>query len=515
MTTLHTPLKPLEPQLRVLLPADLYVSAWLEPSPENLMQVFEHLRTLQRILFDYMPRHVTENQSPPGDVKHAWQQSTLMFTDLAGFTPLLEANAIYGPAGAQNLLSILNRYFSAMLEIISKSGGYLLEFTGDALLVEFRDNRHQNSVEQAVRAGIRMQRAMADFANIQTPQGTLSLGMRIGVHHGRYMMAHIGTPRRMEHVLLGTTVRDTKIAEGAGVIGRVCLTHPAYEQLDSVFQIEPGSDDNHRLVMDDLTEEDLGDYELTAFNSRRIPSPLVMDRSVEGLAETIAESIQQVEALACYLPLPVLNFLVENAAKRSIDPAFPDLTVMFVTLMGLSERVDDVEAEQERQLVSTFSHAFALINAAVESRGGVLKHVTYHLDGADMLIYFGLPNAHADDMHRAAHAALAIKDTITTMPSPLAADEQLTARVGIAHGPVFAAEIGEPRGRREWNVLGDTVNTAARLMSTADNNQILVTEAVYHNIWQQFECDPLPRIQLKGKSRGIPVFDLVGLLEDE
>ena len=99
------------------------------------------------------------------------------------------------------------------------------------------------------------------------------------------------------------------------------------------------------------------------------------------------------------------------------------------------------------------------------------------------------------------------------MPGIIVPGEKLVTRVGVAHGPVFAAEVGEQRGRREWNVLGDTVNTAARLMSAARDNHILLTEAVYHQIWQKFESDPLPRLHLKGKARGVPVFDLTGLVE--
>ena len=505
---MQTSLKALEPRLRSLLPADLYVACWMDPSADNLMLVFEHLRTLHRILNDYMPHQVTQNPQAPGEVTYGWQQSTLLFTDLAGFTPLLEANAVYGQAGAQKLLEILNRYFATMLEIISKSGGYLLEFTGDALLVEFPDNRHQNSVEQAVRAGLRMQRAMAAFASLQTPRGEVALGMRVGIHTGRYMIARIGTPYRMEQVLLGQTVRRAKIAEGAGEVGRVCLTCEAHAQIDGVFEVEPGKNMEHLFVVDNLTEADLGDYELTAFNARRVASALVIDRSADGLLKTIAEQVDQVEALACYMPLPVLNFLVENASRRNIAPAFVDLTVMFVTVLGLSEEVDHIEAAREGEFVGTFSHVFALTNAAVEARGGVLKHVTYHLDGADMLIYFGMPNAHADDTHRAAHTALAIRDIVRAVPEPM------VVRVGVAHGPVFAAEVGEPRGRREWNVLGDTVNTAARLMSQAADQQILMTESVYHRIWQDFDSDPLrERLQLKGKARGIPVFELLNPAE--
>ena len=92
-----------------------------------------------------------------------------MFTDLAGFTPLLEANAARGQAGAEALLGLLNSYFSNMLEIIGKSGGDLLEFTGDALLVQFPADQ------------------------------------------------------RGGDVMLGQAVQRTKQAEGSGAVGRVCL----------------------------------------------------------------------------------------------------------------------------------------------------------------------------------------------------------------------------------------------------------------------------------------------------
>ncbi len=133
-----------------------------------------------------------------------------MFTDLAGFTPLMEAYAAHGREGAKTVLKILNGYFSEMLNILSKSGGNLLEFTGDAMLVQFPKKRRQNDTDMAVRAGLRMQRAMAALGQIDTPQGQLSLGMRVGIHPGKFLAADIGTPLRMQHVLLGKAVRQAK-----------------------------------------------------------------------------------------------------------------------------------------------------------------------------------------------------------------------------------------------------------------------------------------------------------------
>lgn len=168
-------------------------------------------------------------------------------------------------------------------------------------------------------------------------------------------------------------------------------------------------------------------------------------------------------------------------------------------------------------MLTTLSRAFALINASVEAQGGVLKNVTCDHIGSSMLIYFGVPNAHMDDSVRAAAVALAIRDTIVSL-EPLIADEQpvtVTCQLGAAHGPVFAAEIGEPRGRREFNILGDTVNTAARLMSRAVANQILLTEHIYQEIAHRFVCEALPPISLKGKAAPVPLFVLHNWKEGE
>ncbi len=508
MTSILSPLATLEPRLRTLLPADLYALAWVDPSPATLTKVFEHLRTLRRILYDYMPRILSDELPRPGEETYGWQEGTLIFTDLAGFTPLLEANAINGKAGARTLLEVLNDYFAEMIRIISKSGGNLLEFTGDAMLAQFPRDRRGNETAQAVRAGLRMQRAMERFANIETDQGTYSLGMRIGMHTGRYLAANIGTPRRMEHVLLGGTVQRTKRAEGAGRVGCVSLSPEAHERVKDEFRFEQIADD-HFYVIDDLLAHDLGEYDLTT-GSRRQAGSVLMDRSLEGILASIEEMTAMVEPLASYLPQPVLDLLVEHAADRQIPPDFPQPTIVFVMLRGLPEAVDSLYAGEEVQLVGGLSHLFALINAAVEARGGVLKKVTCHLSGSDMMIYFGVPNAHTNDAERAAGAAFAIREIIRNFAAPVVGGIQteVACQIGLARGSVFAAEIGEPRGRREFNILGDTVNTAARLMAKAERDQILLTEAVYEEIEREFECKYLGLMSFKGKSLKMPIHAL-------
>ncbi len=479
------------------------------------MQVFQHLRTMQHILHDYTPHQLSDDPPRPGQIRYSWQEGTLLFTDLAGFTPLMEVNAASGQQGAVELLQLLNRYFSAMIEIISKSGGDLLEFTGDAILVQFLASKQGGDPAQAVRAGLRMQRAMAHFRDIDTPQGHFSLEMRVGIHSGRFLAADIGTPERMVHVLLGQTVQQAKRAEGRGTVGRVCVTRAAGDRLPAQLQLEPidprDQDAHHQLVVDDLEIEELGEYDIT-LPRRRSAMSVLFDRSIEGLVDEIGGAVTRIEPLACFMPAPILNLLVESAAQRQLVPDFPVPTIVFINLLGLPESVDLATASEVEGVVARFSQTFALIHAAVRSQGGILQKVTYHSLGSDMLLYFGALGSHPTDRVRAAETALAVRQIVAQVPAPTV-DGQLidvSCRIGIAQGAVFAGEIGEPRGRREFNLLGDPVNTAARLMSRAAPNQILLSEDVQQAIAPHFHCQAIGNLTLKGKAAAMAVFELVG-----
>ena len=503
------PLFEIERRLRWLVPADLYAAAWVNPSPEMLLKVFEHLRTLQHILIDYVPRNVYDHPPEPGHPDYSWQEGTLLFTDLAGFTPLLEACASEGLDGAELLLKVLNSYFSEMIEIIGKSSGNLLEFTGDALLVQFTTGDSQRDIAQAINTGLRMQRAMKPFQHIATYRGELSLNMRVGIHSGRFVTADIGTPQRMAQVLLGRAVTIAKQAEGCGHIGQVCLTSDARAQIGDRIQLIP-TDSDHWLVVDDLSDEELGEYEITV--SRRRSTYMFFDRSVPGLLNEIDIAIQRVEPLTAYMPRSVLQLIVETASERCIPPAFPTVAVAFVNLIGLPESVDDALPNETADLVNCFSDAFSLINGVVELKGGILQKVTYHSIGSEILIHFGVLNPDPSDSRRAAEAMITIRDLVQAITPPTVQGRpiQLTCRIGLTYGPVFAAEIGERRGRREFNILGDTVNTASRLMSRAGENEIWMNKAMHDCLKANFQTVSLGSYCLKGKARPHPIFALSG-----
>ncbi len=499
----------LELRLRNLLPAKLYAEAWLDPSTDNLTRIFEHLRTLYHILNDYVPGDVSHTGTNAA-LSHNWKNCTLMCTDLVGFTTMLEQHTVDSDDSPRNILDVLNDYFSSMLDIISRSNGVMLEFTGDALLVQFETDAAygQNSTAHAVRAGLRMQRMMKNLG-FRYGSGDETLGMRIGIHTGRFMNADIGTPRRRDQIIIGNTVKDSKIAEGRAQENRVCLTAAAHKAVGDMFRVEPG-DNGHVMVVDDLSDAELGDCEVTVSRRRRQASLMLLDYSDEGIVEGIKEALELVEPKACYVPGSILTLLVENTDQGTIAPKFVDLCVVFVTLLGLGEAADDAKPGEEEIIARAYSHIFTLINGLVEAENGVLKKVTYHPNGSDIVIFFGTPMGHIDDCIRAAGVALDIRQTIAEF-EPLTIGGQtvrIGSQTGIACGPVFVAEIGATKGRREYNALGDTMNTAARLMAKSDCDQIMMTNGVHDQVSSRYNCRQLGDMSFKGKAAKLPVFEL-------
>jgi class 3 adenylate cyclase len=241
---------------------------------------------------------------------------------------------------------------------------------------------------------------------------------------------------------------------------------------------------------------------------RRIAaSGILIDK--QEVFKGVTELLDSIEPMASFIPAPILSLLVESAAERKIDPDFSEPTIMFVNFIGLPEAADRALPGEETKLATSYSKAFSFINAIVESRGGVLKKVTYHLTGSDIVIYFGVPTAHTNDEMRAASAAVAIREYIMEFKAPTIGNIQpdIYCQIGINTGPTFIAEVGDPRGRREYNVLGDTVNTTARLMS-AQKNQIIISEGIQQAIEAKYDCQPLGEVSLKGKSAPMPLYEL-------
>jgi adenylate cyclase len=122
---------------------------------------------------------------------------------------------------------------------------------------------------------------------------------------------------------------------------------------------------------------------------------------------------------------------------------------------------------------------------------------------------FGAPVSKGNDAVNAVRAALGIQHLMTELNQEGTSRGWPDLRVGIGvnTGVVTAGNIGSPK-RIDYTVIGDAVNVSARLCSHAATGQVLISESTVAEVDGSFQLVPLEPLQLKGKSRPLPVFSV-------
>jgi len=192
--------------------------------------------------------------------------------------------------------------------------------------------------------------------------------------------------------------------------------------------------------------------------------------------------------------------VMDEADRRPVTVLFADLS----GFTSLSERLDpeDVRAIQ--------TDLFEGLSAAVLDYGGFVEKFA----GDAVMAVFGAPVAHEDDPQRALHAALAMQDWAKILSSRWEdrLGQALLLHIGVNTGEVVAGILGNT-AQASYVVTGDTVNTSARLQSTAGPGETLVSEATYRLARHRFTFESLGAVEVRGKAEPITVYRLAGVLE--
>ncbi|HYP52387.1 MAG TPA: adenylate/guanylate cyclase domain-containing protein, partial [Pyrinomonadaceae bacterium] len=154
----------------------------------------------ERFLPEYVVRQLLEN---PDSFKlgGASQTVTVLFADIRGFTGLSEH------APPEKVVQLLNKYFSAMTEIIFEHGGTLDKYIGDELMALFgAPLPAPEDACNAVKAAVRMQQAMPEINAELSAAGLPEIHVGIGLHTGEAVVGYIGSERRSEYTAIGDTV---------------------------------------------------------------------------------------------------------------------------------------------------------------------------------------------------------------------------------------------------------------------------------------------------------------------
>ena len=137
-------------------------------------------------------------------------EATVLFSDIRSFTTLTES------LGAQGTVSMLNAYFSLMVDCLQQEGGILDKFIGDAVMAVFGLPLPQgDDADRAVRTGIAMLTSLQAFNQARADEGLMAIRIGIGLHTDAVVSGNIGSPKRMNYTVIGDGVNLAARLESA------------------------------------------------------------------------------------------------------------------------------------------------------------------------------------------------------------------------------------------------------------------------------------------------------------
>ncbi|MFI5906198.1 adenylate/guanylate cyclase domain-containing protein [Dactylosporangium sp. NPDC051541] len=180
-----------------------------------------------------------------------------------------------------------------------------------------------------------------------------------------------------------------------------------------------------------------------------------------------------------------------------------NVTVLFGDLSDFTAWSEDLDPER---VGAVTDRVLAALAGAVKTFGGHVDKLT----GDGIMAVFGAPVAHEDDAERAVRAALSMQRAVRrVLDDERGGGAPLGLRIGLNTGPVVA---GVQAGI-EYTVIGDTVNTAARLADAAAIGAVYAGDRTSSSTRLLASWRALRPLRLKGKREPVDAFELLGLLD--
>jgi adenylate cyclase len=159
-------------------------------------------------------------------------EATVVFIDICGFTAISEKEA------PDVVVSLLNRYFDAIVQEIIACGGYVDKFMGDAVMAVFQGENH---LQRAAQASLAIQKSTTAIERLLVNRPEFTGQVSIGINSGEVVSGNIGSEslKRLDYTVIGDTVNLAQRLQAAAAPGQILVNEKCYENLRDHFTFDP------------------------------------------------------------------------------------------------------------------------------------------------------------------------------------------------------------------------------------------------------------------------------------
>jgi class 3 adenylate cyclase len=228
-------------------------------------------------------------------------------------------------------------------------------------------------------------------------------------------------------------------------------------------------------------------------------------RLEQRVTEQVAR-IGQMSKLTRFLSPKISDLIMSGDADDSLKARRTEITVVFVDLRGFTGFTETAEPEE---VMSVLREYHAELGREIMAHDGTIEY--FAGDGA--MILFNAPVQVDDHELQAIRMALSMREAVAKLATGWKKRGYgLGFGVGIAGGYATIGAIGY-EGRLEYSAIGTVVNLAARLCGEASDSQILISSRILSKIEAAIDVEPLGELSLKGFSRPVPAYNVLGVRE--
>lgn len=211
-----------------------------------------------------------------------------------------------------------------------------------------------------------------------------------------------------------------------------------------------------------------------------------------------------------YVPADLVSQLIKLNKEAKLGGEKKELTILFSDIANFTSVAEKLSPEQLSEYMAEYFEG--LTSIIIKHKGTVDKYI-----GDAIMAFWGAPSDMNDHAIHACLAVLECQQFLSQMNAKFrdSGKPELLTRFGINSGEVIVGNFGYQE-RFNYTALGDNVNLASRLegINKLYNTSNIISESTFCRITDVFACRKIDIVAVKGKTIGVPIFELISLTDD-